>query len=264
MATAGCAIGTSDVGLSADLDGGSAIDAAAASDGAVGSDGAPRFDAAPPTGDAASLPDATTPDAATHVDASAHDASTHVDAGANDTGTAIDSALPDASTTCTSRGFSGALVTFDLGVQPGNEATAAPMSSATDVTGGALARASALTAVAGSGSINASNWAMGASADPTRYFTFSLTVASGCTLSLTSLAIDVHASGTGPATIDVATSADGFATHGASVSGTGTATVSLAAQGSRSIEVRVYGYGASATAGTLRIQNTMTLSGSIN
>jgi len=74
----------------------------------------------------------------------------------------------------------------------------------------------------------------------------------------------VKASATGPSTADVATSADSFATHSASFSSTSTPSVTLAgASGSSPIEVRVYGYGASGSSGTLRIENTLTLSGSI-
>ena len=180
------------------------------------------------------------------------------DGGPVDTGAPGDSG-------CIGSGYSGALVTFDLSAQAGNETSVAATTSAKGVTGGALSRSAALTAVSGSGSINASGWATMATADATKYFTFTVTPAAGCTVTLTSLALDVKASSTGPTKGDVATSADAFATHTApAFAGTATPSVTLSGvSGSSAVEIRVYGYGASSSAGTLRIQNTMTLSGKI-
>jgi hypothetical protein len=91
-----------------------------------------------------------------------------------------------------------------------------------------------------------------------------VTPAAGCSVTLTALALDVKASSTGPASGDVATSADAFATHTASFAGSATPTVTLAgASGTGAIEVRVYGYGATGSSGTFRIENTLTVSGSI-
>ena len=115
-----------------------------------------------------------------------------------------------------------------------------------------------------SGSINSSNWSTGSSADPTRYYTFTVTPAAGCTVTLTSVALDVTASGTGPAHGDVATSADTFGTHTTAFAGTSNTTVTLSSvSGTGAIEVRVYGYGATGSAGTLRISQTLTVSGTI-
>ncbi len=198
------------------------------------------------------------------------DAAPSEDAGTDDAGQAEASTPesgPDDSggtSTCAAHGYSGTLATFDLSSQSGSETTAPATSSATGVTASALSRAAALTATSGSGSINSSNWPTAASADATRYYSFSVTPASGCALSLSTLAIGTHASSTGPANGDVATSGDAFGTHFGTFSGTATTNVSFSAVGgSSAIEIRVYGYGASSTAGTWRIENTMTLSGSI-
>jgi hypothetical protein len=183
---------------------------------------------------------------------------------ATDVITATDAGDTDSPTTgCAGHGFSGTLVAFDLTSQSGSETSAAATTSATGVTGGAISRASGLTAVSGSGSINSSGWGTGSSADPTKYYTFTVTPGAGCTLALTSLTLDVKASTTGPASGDVATSVDAFSTHLGAFSGTATPTVSLGVGGVTPIEIRVYGYGASSTGGTYRVENTLTLTGSI-
>jgi hypothetical protein len=196
-------------------------------------------------------------------DAGVHDAG--VDAGAHDAG--IDSGAPDAGidtgSGCIAHGFSGTLVTFDLSSEPGNEATAPVTSTATGVTSSALGRAAAINPVNGNGSINGDNWGTGASADPTRYYTFTVTPASGCTLDVTSLTYDVRASSTGPANGDVATSVDSFGTHSAAFAGTSTGTASLGATSSGAIEIRVFGFGATSSAGTFRIENTLSLGGNL-
>ena len=180
----------------------------------------------------------------------------------SDSATSPDASSPDTGSTggCS---FTGALATFDLTGQTGDEASVAATSSATGVTVGALSRSSALTAASGSGSINSSGWPTTASANATHYYTFSVTPSTGCTLSLSTLALDVKASATGPETGDVATSADAFATHTASFAGTSSTNVALSATGTSAIEVRVYGYAATGSGGTFRIQDTLTLSGSI-
>jgi len=97
----------------------------------------------------------------------------------------------------------------------------------------------------------------------TLYYTFTVTPAAGCTLGLTSLALDVEASSTGPKNVEVGTSADGYATLSAAVAGTSSGNVALSASAAAAVTVHVFGYGASGSAGTLRIQNTMTLSGTL-
>jgi hypothetical protein len=55
-----------------------------------------------------------------------------------------------------------------------------------------------------------------------------------------------------------------FANHGTAFAGTATPKVTLSVSAATSaIEVRIYGYGASASGGTFRIQNTVSLGGSI-
>lgn len=159
--------------------------------------------------------------------------------------------------------FTGALATWDLSAQPGNEAQAAATSTVTGVTAGPLSRASGLTAVSGTGSINASGWPTAAQLDATKYFTLSITPPSGCTMALTSMTVAASKSSTGPASGAVATSTDSFAQTTA-MSTSSQSTVTLSVTGATgAIELRVYGYGATGTTGTFRIQNTLTVSGSL-
>jgi hypothetical protein len=94
-------------------------------------------------------------------------------------------------------------------------------------------------------------------------YTFALTPGAGCSLDLKSVDLDVKASGKRPTTGDLATSADSFTEHSASFAGTSKGTATVSATGSGALEIRVYGHGASGTGGTLRIQNTMIVSGSL-
>jgi hypothetical protein len=157
----------------------------------------------------------------------------------------------------------GALLTFDFSGALGSQTSTAPTSSAAGITAGALTRSAALTAVAGSGSINASDWATGGSRDATRYYTFTLTPDAGCSLDLTSMSIDTKTSTSGPSSAAIATSADAFAST-TSFTPNSVAPVTLAISGETgAVEVRVYGFGAAATGGTLRIQTTLTVSGAL-
>jgi hypothetical protein len=247
--------GPVDAGLRADaasLEGGSNDAAATVDTGSAGSmggdDGGEPDDAG---GTETGTPEAGPADAGTGVDAgAASDAGG--DTGATDSG-------------CAGHGTTGVLVTFDLSSQSGSETSAAATTSAAGIASGTtLSRASALTAVSGSGSINSSGWPTSATATSTDYYTLTVTPAAGCSVTLGSIALDVKASSTGPAKGDVATSADSFGTHTASFTGTATPTVTLTGvTGTGPIEVRFYGYAATGSSGTFRIENTLTLSGSI-
>jgi len=198
-------------------------------------------DASAPQQDASSFVDASLPgdDAATQ----------NVDSGNNNT-------------TCATP-FNGTLATFDFTNEPGNQTSTAASSTAAGVSAGALARSSALTAVSGASSINASNWTTASKLDATRYYTFTLTPKGGCTLDVSSLSITTAASKTGPTLAAAATSDDNFATT-SSVSVGATATPTLSVSGATgAVEVRVYGWSASSTSGTLRVTSTLTVAGSL-
>jgi len=159
--------------------------------------------------------------------------------------------------------FSGVMVTYAFAGAAGNQASTAASSTATGVTASPVTRAATLTAVSGANSINSSNWPTAATIDPTKYYSFSITPPSGCALTLTSAAVDAKASGTGPASAAIATSVDSYATT-AAVSTAAASTPTLSVSGATSaVEIRIYGYGATATGGTLRLQTTLTISGSL-
>jgi hypothetical protein len=162
---------------------------------------------------------------------------------------------------CTS--FQGTLATFDFTGEPGNQTSTAPTSTASGVTAGAISRASSLTATSGQDSINASAWATTTKLDTSRYYTFTLTPSSPCTLDVSSLSITTKASSTGPASAAVATSDDAFAkttTFAPNV----TATPALSVNGATgAVEIRVYGYDASGAGGTMRVDTTLTVAGSL-
>jgi hypothetical protein len=193
--------------------------------------------------------------------------------GTTDTGSMIDAGLSDASqdatldagadssSLCNSM-FMGTLATWDFTGEPGNQASTAAKSVAQGITATAVSRANTITPVAGTNSINGSGWSL-SKLDGTRYYTFTITPAAKCALDISSVAIDTKASNTGPADGAIATSDDSFvsATHFGPNSST---TVNLSVSGStKAVEIRIYGYNASSAQGTLRVQNTLTISGAL-
>lgn len=174
-----------------------------------------------------------------------------------DTSMISDTSAMDTSSSCS---FSGVLATWDFTMEPGNQPSTASKTSAPGVTAGAVQRSNGLTATAGAGSINSSNWPTGA-LDPMKYYFFTLQPPNGCTIDITTIAINTSASGTGPAAASIGTSADNYASKKTFTIGSN-AMVSLTASGSM-LEVRVYGYTAGATGGTLRIQSMLSVSGSL-
>ena len=175
----------------------------------------------------------------------------------------VDSAIDAPPGSCASP-TTGILATWSFVGEPGSQTMTAASASGTVVTASAVSRSAGLTVASGVGSINSSNWATGASLDVGKYYTFSVTPPSGCTMALTSLATDTKTSSTGPTQAVLATSADSFgATTPVTLNSTGTATLSVSGA-TGMVEIRVFGFGASSTTGTFRIQNTLKISGSLN
>ena len=182
------------------------------------------------------------------------------DAGLEETAPPLPPPTSDASiSTCTAA--TGTLVTYDFTGQPGNQTSTAAKSTMSGVSATALSRAAAVNAVSGANSINSSNWST-SGIDATRYYTFTVTPPSGCTLDVTSIAIDTKTSTTGPTGAALGTSADTFASTTSFALNT-TATATLTASSAKALEIRVYGFDASSAAGTSRIENTLTVSGSV-
>jgi hypothetical protein len=172
----------------------------------------------------------------------------------------IDAPPPDASNPCA---FTGVLATWDFAGAAGSQLSTPVKTTGGNATAGPITRATGLTAVAGATSINSSGWPTAATLDPAKYYTMTLTPPTGCTLSLTSASIDAKASGTGPAMVALGTSADAYAQTTALTQNT-VNTPALAVSGASSpVEVRIYGWAATAAAGTFRLQNTLTISGSV-
>ena len=159
--------------------------------------------------------------------------------------------------------FTGELVSFDLSKLSGVPATAAASAKASGVVATALTRVG-VTAASSAGGFNASGWPTGA-LDPNKHFAFSISPPPGCKLTGTTLALDLKGSATGPTMASVGTSVDGYA-HLETVAFTaagGAASVSLAAVSgvSGAVEVHVFGFAAEATTGTLRVENTLSVTG---
>jgi len=78
------------------------------------------------------------------------------------------------------------------------------------------------------------------------------------------MAIDVLASGTGPAMAAVATSADSFAQNAMVSTSAASSPLLTVTAVHGALELRVLGYSATATTGTMRIQNTMSITGALH
>jgi hypothetical protein len=158
----------------------------------------------------------------------------------------------------------GVLATWDFTGAAGNQASTAATSSATGIVAGPIMRSSGLTAVSGATSINSSAWPTAAALDATKYYTLTLAPPSGCSMAISSLALDAKASGTGPSMGSIASSANAFANPIAiSTAAPGSPSLVVAGQTTQ-LEIRIYGYSASSASGTLRVQNTLTVSGSLH
>ena len=170
---------------------------------------------------------------------------------------------PTDNSSCPASGFTGTLVSFDFTSLTGIAMTVPATSSATGTTAGPFGRSAGLTAVSGSAAINSSGWSTSCSADPTLYYTFTITPAAGCAVSLTGLSGTAHSSTTGPSMGAVGTSDDMFGSL-ASFGPNAAFNVTLSVSGATdAVEVRIYGFAATGTAGTMRLENTLTLTGSI-
>ena len=170
----------------------------------------------------------------------------------------------DGSTSATcANPFTGVLATWTFAAEAGNQAQTPVTSKATAVTAGPVQRAAGLTPVSGANAINSSGWATAATRDTTKYYTLDLAPAHGCSMTITAASIDAKASATGPTMAVVSTSVDTFAEATAlSTSAPSAPTLTMTPQ-TTGVEVRVYGFGASSGTGTMRLQTTLSITGSI-
>ena len=159
---------------------------------------------------------------------------------------------------------SGVLATWSFAGQSGSEASVPVSSTAQGVTAGDVTRAAALSSASGATSINASNWPQTGSVDSTKYFSFTITPPNGCTMDLTALGADVKSSGTGPSAAVVATDDDNFtATQPVSTTAPSSPTLSVSGAAG-TVTIHISGYSATSTSGTMRVENTLTITGALH
>jgi hypothetical protein len=160
--------------------------------------------------------------------------------------------------------FTGELGKWVFTGASGSQPSTASTTNAPGVVAGRITRSPAVMPTAGADSINATNWPTSGQLDPASYFTLSLSAPAGCAISVTAMSIDVLSSGTGPASASIASSADNFA----ATTSIGTASPSsptlTASSASGTLELRIFGFAAAATTGTMRVQNTMSITGAVS
>jgi len=163
---------------------------------------------------------------------------------------------------CT-QAFTGALATWSFAAEPGNQVMTAASATAPGVVAGAIERAGTLTAVSGANAINSSGWPLTTQPDPLKHYRLTIAPPTGCGLQITALSIDAKSSTTGPTMAVVQTSIDSFVQQTAlSTATVSTPAMSLPAQ-TQMIELHVSGFSASSSAGTMRLQGTFTITGSL-
>ncbi len=158
--------------------------------------------------------------------------------------------------------FSGDLATWDLTGQTGSEVQVVAGTMGPGIVAGALTRSAAITASSGSGSINSTNWPSQATPDNTKYYKLTIAPPAGCSLEITGLSLDLKASASGPAAASLATSGDAFATM-TSASTAAPSTPALTVTSASAIELHIYGFSATSTGGTLRVQSSLVIHGSL-
>lgn len=128
-----------------------------------------------------------------------------------------------------------------------------------------IARGSSITGTNANDRFTASGW-NSAALDGNDYFTWTLTPAAGYALSLTSFTYTGQASGTGPSSFALRTSADTFGSSLGTPAATG-GTITLTSgsfQGLTSaVEFRLYGWNASSAGGTFSV-NDFTFNGTVS
>lgn len=149
------------------------------------------------------------------------------------------------------------LATYNLAGAAGSETSSAAATILGNVTATPITRGSGLSANAGGNSFNSANFAT--TFDANKYVQLGIAPTAGNSLTLNNLFFNTQRSNTGPATIEIRSSLDGYAT----IVSTILPAASLAAQSvalpaafsslSTGVTFRLFGYGASGTAGTFRL-----------
>lgn len=144
-----------------------------------------------------------------------------------------------------------------------------PSNVATNVTFSNLTRGSGLTGVGTANAFNSSSWTSSASPDANDYYEFTITPDSTYEFSASELRVGLERSTTGPASAVLRSSLDGYTANIGSVISVPTSiaasTINLSGvsglQNSTSaVTLRLYAYGSTSTAGSLRIQRITSVS----
>jgi hypothetical protein len=172
--------------------------------------------------------------------------------------------MADAASAVCANMFTGVLVTYSFSGNAGNEATEPAASAVTGVIGTPIVRSNGLVAELDASSLSSSNWPTSTTVDPNRYYKFSIVPSTtNCLLSLTSVSIDPHASPLGPTIAAIATSTDNFASKSVIPVSSASTPALAVMNATSSVEIRIYAYGASSSGGKFRLDNTLTVSGSL-
>lgn len=162
-------------------------------------------------------------------------------------------------------GAQAGFINFSFDGSTGDEASLGPDSQLASLTVSAMTRGAGLLPSSSAGTFSAKGWTTGGAVDAEDYFTFSVTPASGYTLTLTQLVLDERRSGSGITHWSVRSSLDEFNSDLATFAVPDNSdtradqTIALPAAGftglAAPVEFRIYGYGAESAAGTWRIDN---------
>ncbi|HMP90714.1 MAG TPA: PEP-CTERM sorting domain-containing protein [Kiritimatiellia bacterium] len=155
------------------------------------------------------------------------------------------------------------LVGWNVGGLHGTNENLSANTIADDIASAVLSRGPGIAPSAATNSFLSNSWTMPAGSTisdailSNDYFSITITAEAGFTLNVTNLSWFVNRSATGPSNLTLRSSADGFATDLATWLRSGTSAgeigTPLAISGVNSIEFRIYGAGATAAAGSLRV-----------
>lgn len=164
------------------------------------------------------------------------------------------------------------VVTYTFAGQPGNQASQSADANPANGVAGDISRGPGLTAVAVANSMSSRGYTVGPTLDLTDYYTLTISANAGFALDLTELEFSHRRTLNGPRNILVRSSLDGFAsdvftTEANTVTVRNTVTFGAAFQGLTSVELRIYGSGATAETGIWVLGDTgghnLTLEGDI-
>ena len=168
-------------------------------------------------------------------------------------------------------GSPGTLGNYATAGLSGVSASIPPSNVATNATFSNLTRGSGLTATSVTNAFNSSGWTTSSAPDANDYYEFTITPNAAHQFSASELRVGLQRSSTGPPNVVLRTSLDSFASNIGPVISPPIAPVAVATSvidlttvtglqnSSTPVTLRLYGYGASSSAGTLRIERVTTV-----